>query len=115
VLERVAELPTGVGAEDLVLQKEFAAAPVLCTVTGNLAAAQARHGGYGHRQLLVRAGAAAHAAWLAALRLDLVGTVFAGLLPQVLRDRAGADGYRRAPLFAFAAGRRPYTPEGGTP
>jgi hypothetical protein len=101
---RVADLPDGPAAEELVMQREFAEAPALVVITGNLAAAVARHGSHGHRLLLARAGAAGHAAWLAALRLGLAGTVFAGLLPSVLRERAGADGYHRAALFAFAAG-----------
>lgn len=101
---RVANLPDGRDAEELVMQREFADAPALLVITGNLAAALARHGSHGHRLLLTRAGAAGHAAWLAALRLGLGGTVFAGLLPNVLRERAGADGYHRAALFAFAAG-----------
>jgi hypothetical protein len=101
---RVASLPDGPEAEELVMQQEFAQASALLVITGNLAAALARHGSHGHRLLLSRAGAAGHAAWLTALRLGLVGTVFAGLLPHVLRERAHADGYHRAALFAFAAG-----------
>jgi hypothetical protein len=103
-LIRVASLPEGPEAEDLVLQREFAHAAALLVITGNLAGALARHGSHGHRLLLSRAGAAGHAASLAALRLHLVGSVFAGLLPHVLRERAGADGYHRAALFAFAVG-----------
>jgi hypothetical protein len=103
-LVRVASLPVGPQAEELVLQEEFAYAPALLVITGNLAGALARHGSHGHRLLLTRAGAAGHAAWLTSLRLHLVGTVFAGLLPHVLRERAGADGYHRAALFAFAVG-----------
>ncbi|MFI1994123.1 nitroreductase family protein [Actinoplanes sp. NPDC020271] len=101
-LRRVASLPTGPAAAELVIQTEFADAAALLVVTGNLAASLDRHGSHGHRLLLSRAGAAGHAAWLAALRLRLAGTVFAGLLPHVLRERAGADGYHRAPLLAFA-------------
>jgi nitroreductase len=54
--------------------------------------------------LLARAGAAAHAAWLAALGMGLDGTVFAGLLPAAVRELAGTDGYTSAPLFAFSLG-----------
>jgi hypothetical protein len=103
-LRRVADLPSGPEAAELVMQEEFAEAAALLLITGNLAGAIDRHGSHGHRLLLTRAGAAGHAAWLAALRLRLAGTVFAGLLPHVLRERAGADGYHRAPLLAFAAG-----------
>jgi nitroreductase len=105
-LVRLADLPTGTDAEDIVLQREFASAPALVLVLGNLAAALRRHGSHGHRLLLNRAGAAAHAAWLAALSLGLDGTVFAGLLPGAVRELLGADGYTSAPLFAFSVGRR---------
>ncbi len=102
-LRRVANLPAGPEAAELVMQSEFAQAAALLLITGNLAGAVERHGSHGHRLLLSRAGAAGHAAWLAALRLHLAGSVFAGLLPHVLRERAAADGYHRAPLLAFAA------------
>lgn len=102
-LRRVASLPGGQEAAELVMQSEFAEAAALLVITGNLAGALERHGSHGHRLLLSRAGAAGHAAWLATLRLHLAGTVFAGLLPHVLRERAAADGYHRAPLLAFAA------------
>jgi hypothetical protein len=101
---RLARLPEGPQAEELVLQRDFAHAAALLIIAGNLAAALARHGDHGHRLLLCRAGAAGHAGSLTALRLGLVGTVFAGLLPHVLWERAAADGYHRAALFAFAAG-----------
>lgn len=103
-LHRVASLPDGPQSADLAAQPEFAQAPALLVIMGNLAAALARHGSHGHRLLLSRAGAAGHAAWLTALRLHLVGTVFTGLLPHVIWERAGVDGYHRAALFAFAAG-----------
>ena len=103
-LSAVAALPAD--GDGLVLQREFAQAPALVVVGGNLAAALQRHGSHGHRLLLARAGAAGHAAWLAALSLDLVGSVFAGLLPTAFCELTGGDGYLRAPLFAFAAGHR---------
>jgi nitroreductase len=100
----LAHLPRTDGTETLVLQREFAAAPVIMTITGPLGAALGRHGSHGHRLLLVRAGAAAHAAWLAGLGVGLVGSLFAGLLPHALRELADVDGYLRAPLFALAIG-----------
>jgi hypothetical protein len=105
-LVTVGPLPSGERGEDVVLQREFADAPALLLVGGNLAAATHRHGSHGHRLLLTRAGAAAHAAWLAALALELTGSVFAGLLPTAFCELTGGDGYLRAPLFAFAAGHR---------
>jgi len=103
-LERAGELPTGPAAQELVLQVEYAEAPALVLVLGDLAAAEARHGCHGHRLALLRAGAAAHAGWLAALGAGLVGGVFAGLLPGPLRGLAGVDGASRAQLFALAIG-----------
>jgi len=103
-LQHVAALPTGERAEEVVLQREFAHAPALVVVLGNLAAAEARHGAHGHRLLLQRAGAAGHAGWLAAIAHGLDGTVFAGLLPDKLRALAGVDGSRRAQLLALSFG-----------
>ena len=89
---------------DLIVQDEFANAPVLVWITGNLAAACARDGARGHRQLLVRAGAAGHRLWMAALGLGLSGAVVAGLVPGAARRVLGMDGYNVASLFAFAGG-----------
>jgi hypothetical protein len=91
--------------EDLVLQREFARAPAILTAVGTLGRAVTAHGSQGYRSLLVRGGAAVQAAWFAALRRDLVGAAFAGLLPHVLRQRADVDGFQRAALLAFAVGR----------
>lgn len=102
----IGHLPAA-GAAELVIQAEFARAPALLFAVGNLAAALERHGSHGHRQLLVRAGAVLHHAWLGALSLGLAGCIFAGLLPNALRDLAGTDGYTRMPLLALAVGRAP--------
>ncbi len=90
--------------EELVLQVEFTEAPFVVLITGNLSAACERHGAWGHRQLLMRSGAAGHRMWLAALGLGLVGTVFAGFIGTAARDLAGVDGYSNANLLAFSAG-----------
>jgi nitroreductase len=92
------------GGRDLVLQTEFADAAAIVLVTGELGAAVKQHGPWGHRNLLVRAGAAGYRLWLAALAMGLSGTVFAGLLPRAAQRLAGLDGYRRAGLFAYAVG-----------
>jgi hypothetical protein len=89
---------------NLVLQTEFAAAPIIVFLTGNLAAASARHGAWGHRQLLLRAGSAGHRLWLASLGVGLVGTVFAGFLPRAAQRIAGVDGYINASLLAYSTG-----------
>jgi nitroreductase len=89
---------------DLFVQLEFASAPVIIWISGNLAAACARHGAFGHRQLLLRAGAAANRLWMAAMAMDLEGCIVAGVVPGAARQQLGLDGYRYASLIAFAAG-----------
>jgi hypothetical protein len=104
-LRLVAPLEVPEQMEPLVLQREFAWAPVIIVAVGPLGRALARDGSHGYRALLARAGGLVHAGWMAGVRRGLVGCAFAGLLPYVLRERAGVDGYRSAPLFAFAVGR----------
>lgn len=90
----------------MVLQVEFADAPVIVLTVGNLAAASELYGGWGHRQLLLRAGAAGQRMWMASIGVGLVGTVFAGFLNRAARSVAGVDGYRKAGLFAYSTGYR---------
>ncbi|THA46553.1 nitroreductase family protein [Streptomyces sp. A1136] len=101
---RLADLPAGDAAADLVLQLEFAHAPAIVMVCGPLAASLDRHGEHGHRLLLTRAGAAAHTAWLTALDRGLVGSIFAGFLSSALKPLVPLDGYRSAQLLAFSCG-----------
>lgn len=89
----------------LVLQSEFADASAIILITGELQAALKQHGAWGHRNLLVRAGAAGHRLWLSSLATGLSGTVFAGLLPRAAQRLAGLDGFYRAGLFAYAVGK----------
>jgi hypothetical protein len=104
VLERVGSLPPPAAASELVLQLEYSFSPALVLVVGNLCAAIERHGAHGHRVLLERGGAVAHAGWLGALSVGLAGSVFAGFLPAALRSLAGLDGYSRLQLFALSIG-----------
>lgn len=89
---------------DLVLQLEFAEAPALVVVHGDLAATLERHGAGGHRLLLARGAALAHSTWLAALSLGAVGSVFAGVLGAAGRTHLGLDGSGRAQLIGLALG-----------
>ncbi|HEX3683714.1 MAG TPA: SagB family peptide dehydrogenase [Bryobacteraceae bacterium] len=89
---------------ELLVQGEYADAPLLIWIAGNLAAACARHGAHGHRQLLVRAGAAGNRLWMAALGAGLKGSILAGLIPGAARKLLSLDGYKKATLFAFTAG-----------
>jgi SagB-type dehydrogenase family enzyme len=90
---------------ELLVQPEFADAGFIIWIAGDLAAACARYGAYGHRRLLLRAGAAGHRLWMGALGFGLSGSLVAGLIPGRARTLLRLDGYRRASLFAVAAGR----------
>ncbi|WP_411146943.1 hypothetical protein [Streptomyces sp. x-80] len=98
--------------QDLVLQLEFADAAAVVLVLGDLAAALTRDGAAGHRQLLSRGAAHAHAAWLAALSQGAAGTVFAGILSSAGRTELGIDGFHRAQLLGLALGVPPTAPDG---
>jgi hypothetical protein len=103
----VGPAPSSKEADTLTLQVEFTAAPALVFISGSLAAACARYGSWGHRQLLLRGGAAGQCLWLGAIGVGLVGTVFAGFLPRAANRFAGVDGYLQSSLLAFAVGRLP--------
>ena len=103
-LDRRARLPAGNDLSGVVLQAEFADASALVLFVGSIAEATRRWGAHGHRLLHVRAGLAAHGAWLAAEERLLAGCAFAGLLPSFLRSNGLADGYATSALFAFALG-----------
>jgi SagB-type dehydrogenase family enzyme len=89
---------------ELFAQAEFASAPVVIWIAGNLAAASGRLGALGHRFLLLRAGFAGHRLWMAAMAMGLAGGVTAGVVPGAARKQFGLDGYHRASLLAFATG-----------
>ncbi|MCX4731502.1 nitroreductase family protein [Streptomyces sp. NBC_01363] len=108
---RLADLPAGEAAGDLVLQLEFADAPAIVMTCGPMAASLDRHGEHGHRLLLTRAGAASQTAWLTALDRGLVGSIFAGFLASALKPLVPADGYRSAQLLAFSCGYPPAADE----
>ena len=89
---------------DLFVQPEFADAPVIVWISANLAAACARNGSFGHRRLLIRAGAAGHRLWMASLALGMAGCLVAGVIPGAAKRHLGLDGYTNASLLAFTAG-----------
>jgi SagB-type dehydrogenase family enzyme len=89
---------------DLFVQSEFAAAPVTVWISANLAAACARYGSFGHRRLLIRAGAAGHRLWMASLALGMAGCLVAGVIPGAAKRHLGLDGYTNSSLLAFSAG-----------
>jgi SagB-type dehydrogenase family enzyme len=89
---------------ELFVQREFGAAPVHFYVLGNLAAVCARNGAWGHRVLLLRAGATAHRLWCGAAAVGLSGAIIAGLVPSAARSNLGLDGYRQAAVIGVASG-----------
>jgi SagB-type dehydrogenase family enzyme len=103
-LSLIMAAPSVQEAADLFVQEEFTSAPLVVWIAGNLAAAGVRHGAFGHRQLLLRAGAAGYRLWIAALAMGLSGSLVSGLVPGAARWRLGLNGYTRASLFAFVTG-----------
>jgi len=98
-----ARIPAAPAAQ-LLRQPEFGQAAAFIEVVGNLAAAVESQGSHGYRQLLVRAGAAGHRAWLAAVAAGLSGCVFEGLLPLRFKQAVGTDGFTAVRLVATAIG-----------
>jgi nitroreductase len=95
----------GPGAQWLAgLQAQYADAPALLLVCGNLARACAAAGRRGYPQLLVRAGAAGYGAWLAAVSIGLAGCAFGGSNHRVTAamSRHGSEPLRH--LFTVAIG-----------
>jgi SagB-type dehydrogenase family enzyme len=99
--------PTPKDTIELFLQPDFSSAPLICWMVGNLRKACAARGAFGHRQLLLRAGAAANRLWMASLGMGLLGCLVAGVVPGAARKQLGLDGYERAGLLAFATGHGP--------
>ncbi|MBG0827791.1 hypothetical protein HS041_08440 [Planomonospora sp. ID67723] len=100
----LAGLADGRAAEEMVLQIEYAASPVILAVTGSLSTALSRHGAHGHRSLMARASGLAYTALIHASAYGLVGSVFAGFLQSGLRPLVDLDGYRQRQLFAVSLG-----------
>lgn len=94
--------------EELTLQQEFARAGAVISVGGDLQEAERRHGPHGYRLLMGRAASAAYLAWLSAVELGLVGSVFAGFLPAAVRRPLASDGVLRQQLVAVAIGPAPH-------
>jgi hypothetical protein len=106
-LAGIGNLPKNWTKNMLFLQREFANAPAIIFFIGKLAQAVDAFGTSGYKNLLLRAGATAHHAWLQSLSIGYQGTVFAGVLPKSLRSFTAIDGYRKCQLFAYAFGHSP--------
>ncbi|MGW3150932.1 nitroreductase family protein [Streptomyces sp. NPDC001177] len=84
---------------------QFGSAPVLVLMVGSIGAAWHRHGAPGHLRLLRRAGSAAYAGWLAALRHGFGAAILGATLPSPeLSAMAQLDPVSRRPLAALALG-----------
>lgn len=105
-LSRISPALSEENTSKLFVQTEFVDAAFVVWIAGNLQQACARHGAYGERQLLLRAGSAGHRIWMCALGFGLCGSLVAGLVPGAARERLALDGYQRASLFAVAIGQR---------
>lgn len=92
--------------DDLVLQLEFASAPVIVLALAPLADELERWSDHGERVANLRAGGAIAAGLLAGQARGLSGSPFAGFLSAPLRRLLNTDGYENAPMFAAAFGYR---------
>jgi hypothetical protein len=90
--------------ESIFVQPEIADAPAVVLIAGDLKLAVARRGADGHRRLLIRAGAAGHRAWMAAIGLDLQGCLIAGVNSVPAKSILQGMGCNRDVLFALALG-----------
>lgn len=89
----------------LFSDSQFASAPVLVLMVGSIGAAWHRHGAPGHLRLLRRAGSAAYAGWLAALRHGCDAGILGATLPSPeVSAAARLDPVSRRPLVALALG-----------
>ena len=97
-----------------MLREQYAPAPVLLLVCGNLNQACRTAGASGYASMLVRAGTAGYGAWLWAIANGLAGTVFGGASHQVSGAARQVDA-DLCHLFTVAIGRpRPPRPGSGT-
>lgn len=92
------------GAEDLVLQVEFATSPLIVIAIAPFADLLARWGDHGERLANTRAAAAIAAALFEANALGVAGSPFAGFLTSGLRRLIEVDGYANAQMFAASFG-----------
>jgi SagB-type dehydrogenase family enzyme len=88
----------------LFVQDDFADAPCVVWIAGDLDQTCSVYGSAGHRRLLLRAGAAGHRFWMAVMGLGLGGSLIAGLVPGAARTLLGLNGSKKASLFAVAVG-----------
>jgi hypothetical protein len=101
---RFAALPDAAWLPEL--RREYADAPALLHICGDLEAARQMGGGPGYGALLVRAGALGHAVWLSAVSAGLVGATYGRASHHVTDAARLADGGLRH-LMTVAIGTAP--------
>ncbi|WP_327706978.1 nitroreductase family protein [Streptomyces decoyicus] len=107
---QVAPLPEPDVLHDLTLQREFCDSAAIISIAADLDRASELHGAHGYRMLMGRAAAAAYTMWLDAVAVGLVGSVFAGFIPAMVRQPLRSDGASRHQIFALALGGAPVQP-----
>ncbi len=107
VLVRVAPAATDGQISRLFVQPEFAQAPMLVVVTGNMEAVCGHYGARGHRMLLQRAGASCNKLWMACATTGISSCIVAGIVPAAVRRACRLEASRSSGLIALAAGHRP--------
>lgn len=90
----------------MVLQMEYADAPVIIATMGSLSRSLESWGDHGERALNQRAAHFSYTALLTANAYGVDGSVFAGFLPSGLSQSLVADGYHLGQVFALALGHR---------
>jgi nitroreductase len=97
---------TAVETDRILNQADFASAPLQLWIIGDMRTVTSVHGAWGHRTLMVKAGAVANRLWIAAMGLGLDGAVVAGIARRSARLHLGFDGYQQSPMLAVPIGHR---------
>lgn len=100
---RLAHLDREAVAE-MVLQMEYADAPVIIAAVSSIADSTASRGDHGMRLMHTRAGALCYSTLLAANARGVSGSVFAGFLASGLAAHLNTDGHHLAQVFAVSLG-----------
>lgn len=101
-VDYVKNFPESIDFEDLTVQKEFAHAAAILSVSANLDLADAYAGSHGYRLAMVRSASAVYRTHLHCSNSGLVGSVFAGFIPGSVRKLLYSDGVTRHQMFAAA-------------
>lgn len=106
---RMADLPDADELDGFGLQREFGRAGGIVSAAADLDRADSWRGGHGYRIAMLRSSAVVYDIHLRSQAIGLVGTVFAGFIPGVVRRTLRSDGVGRQQMLAatYAAPLRP--------